>query len=122
MRPKNYVTTLFFMLITVSVGSTTMAAVKSALIQSPPVHGTKFFTKKKIVTLSIGAAMMTADILTTRQALKVPGAREANPLGQSAGSRYALKVGGMAAGIGISYGLHRSGHYKAARWVPLIIG
>ena len=120
MRSNKYVITLFFILIAVSISSTALAA---ALVQPRKVHATnKFFTKKRIVALSIGAAMMTADVLSTQRALKVPGAREANPLGQSAGGRYALKLGGMAAGIGISYALHRSGHYKAARLVPIIIG
>ena len=66
--------------------------------------------------------MMAADIITTQQALQVPGTREANPLGQSGGARYALKFAGFGAGIGISYALHRTGHYKAARIVPMIIG
>ena len=66
--------------------------------------------------------MMAADLITTHQALKVPGAREANPLAQSEGARFALKFAGLGAGMGISYALRRSGHYKAAQFVPILIG
>jgi hypothetical protein len=97
------------------------AAGSPVIVQSPSLPP-KFFTRTRIFTLSVGAAMMAADIITTHQALQVPGAREANPLGQSEGARYALKFAGFGAGVGISYALHRTGHYKAARWVPMIIG
>ena len=82
----------------------------------------QFFNKAEIVTLSFSAGLMAADIITTNQALHRPGAYEANPLGQSAASRYALKVAGCGAGLGISYAMYRTGHYKAARVVPLILG
>ncbi len=92
-----------------------------ALLQRPaPVH--KFFDGPKILLLGISAAMMAADIATTRQALQVPRSREANPLAQSSGALYALKFAGFGAGLGISYMMHRTGHYKAERIVPLIVG
>jgi hypothetical protein len=121
MKSSKFTYTLIIAIIGTLLTSTALAA-SPAVIQVPPPPTPKFFTKARIISLSIGAAMMTADILTTRQALHVPGAHEANPMGQSAESRYALKFAGMGAGIGISYALHRSGHYKAARIVPMIIG
>ena len=122
MKSRKRAFALLFALIVTSLGSTALAAGPPAVIQPPPIQAPKFFTKSRIISLSIGAAMMTADIFTTRQALKTPGAYEANPIGQSAAARYGLKFAGMGAGIGISYALHRTGHYKAARFVPLIIG
>ena len=121
MKSNKITFTLIFAMILTSLTLTASPA-SPAVIQVPPTQAPKFFTKARIISLSIGAAMMTADILTTRQALHAPGAHEANPMGQSPESRYALKFAGMGAGIGISYALHRSGHYKAARIVPMIIG
>jgi hypothetical protein len=88
--------------------------------QSPPVH--KFLDASNALMFGTSAAMMAADIATTNRALQVPGSHEANPLSQSAASRYALKFAAFGAGMGISYMLHKAGHHKAERIVPLILG
>lgn len=119
MRTRKFAFALIFAL---SFSTSIARAAGSPVIVQSPAQPSKFFTRTRIFTLSVGAAMMAADIITTHQALQVPGAREANPLGQSEGARYALKFAGFGAGVGISYALHRTGHYKAARWVPMIIG
>ncbi len=121
MRYKKSVFTLFFAMMVRFITSCALAAGPPAVVQPPP-RANKFFTRTRIIELSAGAAMMAADLMTTNQALKVPGTREANPMGQSAGSRYALKVAGFGVGMGLSYALNRTGHYKAARIVPIIIG
>lgn len=122
MRAKTFIIALLVAPMMFSFISIGLPAGPPVMTQPLPVHAPKFFSKTRIIALSFGAAMMTADVLSTREALKVPGAHEANPLGQSAGARYALKFAGMGAGIGISYALNRTGHYKAARVVPMIIG
>jgi hypothetical protein len=108
---------------TVFYSSNAMAGGAAPLLQAPPVaQRPKFFTNQRIILLSVGAAMMAADLITTERALNVPGAREANPLGQSEAARFSLKFAGFGAGLGISYALNRTGHYKAAHIVPSLIG
>jgi hypothetical protein len=100
-----------------------MIAGTPLMLQPPPApQRPKFFAHPRILMLSVSAAMMAADMMTTERALQVLGAREANPLGQSEGARFALKFAGFGARLGISYALQRTGHYKAARIVPAIIG
>ena len=62
------------------------------------------------------------DVTSTHKALKVPGTREANPLAKSQGALISLKIAGTGAGLGIAYVMHRSGHYKAERVIPMIFG
>ncbi len=123
MKSKKHAIALLFALIVTLFASNALAAGPAAMLQPPPAtQRPKFFTNQRIIMLSVGAAMMAADMITTERALQTPGAREANPLGQSEGARFALKFAGFGAGLGISYALHRTGHYKAARIVPMIIG
>lgn len=90
------------------------------------VHGaskpTRFFTKWQAISLSVGAAMMTADLVSTHEALQHPGAHEANPLMQNSAAAIGLKVGLFGASVGISYALHRAGHDRAARVLPIVFG
>ena len=88
--------------------------------QPPPAH--KFLDRFNIMMFGISGAMMAADIATTNRALQIPGIRQANPLMQSAASRYALRFAALGAGMGIAYAMHRTGHYKMERMVPLIFG
>jgi hypothetical protein len=74
------------------------------------------------MTFSIGAAMMAADIVTTNRDLQMSGTRELNPLAQSPASRYALKFAAFGAGMGMSYMMHKTGHHKMERIIPLILG
>lgn len=86
----------------------------------PPVH--RFFDAKNFCLQSVSALIMAADIASTHRALQVPGTRELNPLTQSQGALLSLKIAGVGAGLGIAYMLHRSGHHKAERVIPLIFG
>jgi hypothetical protein len=122
MKSKRHAIVLFFALIVTLFTSTDLAASPAPLIQPPQEQRPKFFTHQRIVLLSVGAAMMAADIITTQRALEVPGTHEMNPLGQSEAARYALKFAGVGAGTDISYALHHTGHYKAARIVTMFIG
>ena len=85
-----------------------------------PVH--HFFDAKNICLLSINAIIMAADVASTQRALQVPGARELNPLSSSQGALIFLKVAGVGAGLSISYLMHRSGHHRAERVVPILFG
>jgi glucokinase len=91
------------------------------IIERPaPVH--KFLDAKNLTLLSVNAAMMVADFASTKRALQVPGAREANPLMQSPGAAISLKIVGVGAGLGFAYLMHRAGHHQAERLMPLFVG
>jgi hypothetical protein len=101
--------------------SAVMAGADPAVIQSPPpVH--RFLDGQNVALHTLNAIIMAADIATTRRALQVPGASEANPLMKSQGAMISLKVASVGAGLGIAYMLHKSGHHKAERLVPLFLG
>jgi hypothetical protein len=102
---------------------TTLAAGNPIMVQRPtppPVH--RFLDGQNICLHSINAIIMAADIASTHNALQAPGTRELNPLAQSQGGMIALKVAAVGAGLGIAYMLHKSGHHKAERVIPLIFG
>lgn len=82
----------------------------------------KFWTKAEVISLSVGAAMMTADLVSTKMALERPDTHEANPLLSSPGKAVALKLGLFGASVGLSYALHRSHHDRAARILPIVFG
>jgi hypothetical protein len=92
-----------------------------AVIQAPPpVH--RFLDGQNVALHTLSAILMVADIATTRRALQVPGTSEANPLMKSEGALISLKVASVGAGLGIAYMLHKSGHHKAERLIPMFIG
>lgn len=98
-----------------------LAAADPAVIQSPPpVH--RFLDSKNIGLQALNVAIMAADLATTRRALQLPGTHEANPLMQSPGAMVSVKLAAVGAGLGISYLMHRSGHHRAERFVPIIFG
>jgi hypothetical protein len=88
--------------------------------QPPPVH--RFFDAKNIALQSINAIMLGADVVSTKRALQVPGSREANPLAQSQAILLTLKFAGVGAGWGIAYAMHKGGHHRAERLIPVIFG
>jgi hypothetical protein len=97
-----------------------MAGADPAVVRAPaPVH--HFLDAKNIALFSVNAIVMGADIATTERALAVPGAREANPLMRSQAAIIPLKVASVGAGLGLAYMLHRSGHHKAERIIPLFL-
>jgi len=101
--------------------SSAKAGANPMLVESPPpVH--RFLDAKNLGLQSLNALLMAADLASTRHALQVPGTREMNPLSRSQGAMIALKVAGAGAGLGIAYLMHRSGHHKAERVIPLILG
>jgi hypothetical protein len=103
------------------IPSTLMGA-DPAVIQPPPSAAHHFLDARNISILSINAMIMAADIATTRRALQVPGAHEANPLMRNQGAAIAMKTATVCGGIGLAYMLHKSGHHKAERFVPLFMG
>ncbi len=103
------------------IPSWAMAGADPAVIQSPPpVH--RFLEGKNIGLLALNAAIMAADLATTRRALQLPGTHEANPLMQSPGAMVSVKIAAVGAGLGISYLMYRTGHYRAERLVPVLFG
>jgi hypothetical protein len=97
-------------------------AADPAVIQAPPASTHRFFDKQNVTIFSIDAAIMAADLITTHRALEAPGTREANPLMKTEASSIALKFAGVGAGMGIAYMLHMSGHHRAERIVPVLLG
>lgn len=93
----------------------------AAYMQGPPaVH--RFFDRRSVAIHTVSMIMMEADVLTSVRALQAPGTREANPMAQGQAALISLKIGGAAAGLGIAYAMHRTGHHKAERIIPLIFG
>jgi len=92
------------------------------MLVEPTAPAHHFFDAKNICLYSISIIAMAADVTSTHKALKVPGTREANPLAKSQGALISLKIAGTGAGLGIAYVMHRSGHYKAERVIPMIFG
>ena len=99
-----------------------LMAADPAVIQPPPAKMHRFLDKQNLAIFSMDAAIMAADLATTRRALEVPGAREGNPLMRNEASALAMKFAGVGAGMGIAYMLHKSGHHRAERIVPIILG
>ena len=91
------------------------------IVEGPvPVH--RFLDAKNLGLQSLNLLIMAADIATTKQALQVPGTSEMNPFVRSQGGMLALKIAGVGAGLGIAYMMHRSGHHKVERVIPLMFG
>lgn len=78
----------------------------------------RFMDSANVILQGAVVATMTADVLTSRNA--PPGTREGNPLAAN-GRLIPLKVAAIGASVGISYGLHRTGHHRLERVVPLVI-
>jgi hypothetical protein len=81
----------------------------------------RFLDGQNVALHTLSSIIMAADIATTRQALQVPGTSEANPLMKSQGGMIALKMASVGAGLGIAYMMHKSGHHKAERLIPLFL-
>jgi len=103
------------------IPSSALAGANPMVVENPPpVH--RFLDAKNFGFQSLNALIMAADLASTQRALQVPGTREMNPLSRSQGAMIALKVAGAGAGLGIAYMMHRTGHHKAERVIPLILG
>ena len=94
-----------------------MSALSAAAAERPR----HFWTRSTVAILSADAAIMVADIATTRQAI-ARGGHESNPVMQNPNAAILFKVGGVAAFAGIGYALHRSGHDRAAKFVMITGG
>jgi hypothetical protein len=91
------------------------------IVENPvPVH--RFLDAKNLALLGASVLCMAADVASTQKALQVPGTREMNPLAQSQGALISLKVAGVGSGLVIAYMMHRTGHHKAERVIPLLFG
>ena len=121
MTAKNRVLILFLAMGFGLIPSSAPAGANPMLVEQPaPVH--KFLDAKNFCVQSINMIMLAADVASTHQALQVPGATEMNPLAKSQGALIALKIAGVGAGFGIAYMMHKSGHHKAERLIPLFLG
>ena len=121
MRSKPYPIILPFVMGLCLLPSTQLVAGGAMLVERHvPLH--RFFNRPNIIAFGISGVSMGADIAMTKRALEVPGTREMNPLAHASPALLGLKFAGMGAGVGISYLLHRSGHPRAARIIPLLIG
>jgi|ERR1044071_2763379 hypothetical protein len=100
----------------------------SAFAQLEPVdlHHHKFWDKENIAIHSANFAMQTADAFTTRHVLDEHNGVERNPWarqfvthgwGGQAAYSWGLSVGGT---ILTSYFMHRTGHHKMERVLPMI--
>ena len=98
-----------------------MAGADPAVIE-PPAQVHRFLDRENVIVYTLDAISMSADIVTTRRALQVPGAYEANPLMKSQGAAIALKAASFGAALSVAYMLHKSGHHKAERIVPPLFG
>ena len=101
------------------VPSSTSGGANPMLVEPAP-RAHHFLDAKNICLHSLGIFAMSADVASTHRALQVPGAHEANPLARSQGALISLKVAGAGAGLGMAYMLHRTGHYKAERLIPMV--
>jgi hypothetical protein len=104
------------------IPSTLMAGADPAVIQPPAVPAHHFLDARNIGVISLNSIIMAADIATTRRALQAPGAYEANPLMRNQEAAIALKAASVGAGVGVAYMLHKSGHHKAERYIPMFLG
>lgn len=100
----------------------------SALAQIQPVdfHNHKFWDKKNIAIHSANFAMQSLDAFTTRHVLDQHNGIERNPWARQFVSRgwggqaaysWGLSVGGT---VLTSYIMHRTGHHKLERILPMI--
>jgi hypothetical protein len=119
---KNYRAIILILLLGFSLfPSSGRAGANAMLVQpTPPKH--HFFDAKNLCLQSISIIALAADVASTKQALQVPGAREMNPLAGSQGALISLKIAGAGAGLGIAYAMHRTGHHRAERMIPMIFG
>jgi len=121
MRSNDFVTTLLLAMGLCLIAPSALIGTNPLVVQpTAPAH--KFLDGTNVAIQSISAIMMAADIVTTNRAREVPGTRELNPLTQSPAARYGLKFAAFGAGLGISYLMHRSGHHKMERIVPVFFG
>lgn len=87
---------------------------------APKPH--KFWDKTNIVLQTFNAAAQAADLITTEQDLQNPHLREANPVLQSAAARYGFKFAAVGLSLTASYAAYRTGHYRLARAIPIVLG
>ena len=77
-----------------------------------------YLSKAQLLALAINAGAMTADIVTSRQAI-ARGGHEANPI-MGGNTAVLFKVGEVALVTAVSYELYRHHHQRLARVLPLL--
>ena len=101
-------------------------AIQSRQLPEAPRPAHSFLDRQNLTFWTAAAALQTADLITTRQILD-RGGRESNPVAKpfvnhgtaaNATSTYLLGTGGT---IGAAYLLHRWGHHRLERWLPLCV-
>jgi hypothetical protein len=86
-------------------------------VQTKRVHS--FVDAPNVMLWAGNAAVQWADYRSTEQGLR-RGAVEMNGLGQSRGSRIALKTAGTFVPVLLAYACHRAGHHRLERLMPVI--
>lgn len=114
----------FAAILSLALGTIPLSAAggANAMVVEPTAPAHRFLDAKNICLQSLNILAMAADVASTRRALEVPGTREMNPLARSQADLITLKIAGIGAGLGIAYMMHRSGHYKLERAIPVIFG
>jgi Domain of unknown function (DUF5658) len=112
--------TLFIFIILLLVGA---AQAQQSFVAASPVPNApnpqKFWSRENKVDFSILAGQITVDAITTQRGLS-EGFRESNPVMRPLVTRgvageAAASALGLGFGIGTTYLLHRTHHYKAER-------
>ena len=85
-----------------------------------PADRSRFWDSDRIRSFAALEAAVSADIVTSDAALRVPGAREGNPLAQTTAGTVALKISCCAAIVGASYLAHATGHDRISRILPKV--
>src|SRR5579863_2595232 len=102
----------------------TPAVIEAKLPEAPKPH--KFFDSENLALFGATTLMQTADLVSTRMVID-RGGREQDPLakpfvdhgiGTQVIASYAIGTGGMLLG---AYWLHRSGHHRLERWLPITV-
>ncbi len=87
----------------------------------------RFFDRTNVTLTVVEIGAMLADGATTQHGLKkYPGSREGNPLARpfvNAGWPGMIAGGAMVVSgeVGLRYLLHRKGHHRWERWIPVFI-
>lgn len=108
------------------VAAAQQGAPPTATNDAPPkTH--KFFDTKNIVLTVVETTALTVDGISTQRSLKtVPGSYEADPIAKPFVDRgWPGQIAGgalfISADVALRYLLHRKGHHRLERWVPLIL-
>jgi hypothetical protein len=87
------------------------------VVQPRPAH--RFLDTAGIALQSLAIGAQVFDAYESKRALAQPGTREANPVLRN-NALIVVKLVGVAAEVGIAAALHKTGHHRAERWLPVL--